>query len=71
MLAQVPDRGKLGRFLGRSATLFHKAGWIPGARHDNGIVVTTDGAFVASVMTWQSGSADVLAGEIAREVAGR
>ena len=71
VLAQVPDRGKLGRFLRRGATLFHKAGWIPGARHDNGIVVTTDGAFVAAVMTWRSGSADVLAGEVAREVAGR
>jgi beta-lactamase class A len=71
LLAQVPDRGKLGRFLGRRAALFHKAGWVPGARHDNGIVVTTDGAFVAAVMTWRSGSADVLAGEIAREVAGR
>jgi beta-lactamase class A len=66
VLAQVPDRGKLGRFLGRGATLFHKAGWIPAARHDNGIVVTAAGAFVAAVMTWQSGSADVLAGEVAR-----
>ena len=71
LLAQVPDRGKLGRFLGRRATLFHKAGWIPSARHDNGIVVTADGAFVAAVMTWRSGSADVLAGEVAREVVGR
>jgi beta-lactamase class A len=71
VLSQVPDRGKLGRFLGRRTTLFHKAGWIPGARHDNGIVVTREGAFVATVMTWGSGSADVLAGEIAREVARR
>jgi beta-lactamase class A len=71
VLSFVPDRGKLGRFLGRRATLFHKAGWIPGARHDNGIVVTNDGAFVAAVMSWRSGSADVLAGEIAREVARR
>jgi beta-lactamase class A len=71
VLAQVPDRGKLGRFLGRSATLFHKAGWIPGARHDNGIVVTREGAFVAAVMTWRSKAADVLAGEVARDVARR
>jgi hypothetical protein len=71
LLSHVPDRGKLGRFLGRGATLFHKAGWIPNARHDNGIVVTPEGAFVAAVMTWRSGTADVLAGEIAREVAGR
>lgn len=69
VLAQVPDRGKLGRFLGRGATLFHKAGWIPRARHDNGIVVTSGGAFAAAVMTWRSGTADVLAGEVAREVA--
>lgn len=67
VLAQVPDRGKLGRFLGRGTALFHKAGWIAGARHDNGIVVTADAAFVAAVTTWQSGSADVLAGEVARE----
>lgn len=67
LLAQVPDRGKLGRFLGPGATLFHKAGWIESARHDNGIVVTAEGAFVAAVTTWRSGSADVLAGEVARE----
>jgi beta-lactamase class A len=66
LLAQVPDRGKLGRFLGREATLFHKAGWLPGVRHDNGVVVSPDGAFVAAVLTWHSGGADVLAGEIAR-----
>jgi beta-lactamase class A len=67
LLAQVPDRGKLGRYLGPGTTLFHKAGWLPGARHDNGIVVTDDGAFVAAVLTWRSASADVLAGELARE----
>jgi beta-lactamase class A len=71
LLAQVPDRGKLGRFLGRGTTLFHKAGWIPGARHDNGIVVTPTGAFVAAVATWRSGTADVLAGEVARATAER
>jgi beta-lactamase class A len=71
VLSVVPDRGKLGRFLDRTTTLFHKAGWLPGARHDNGIVVTPDGAFAAAVMTWRSGSADVLAGEVAREVVRR
>ena len=71
VLAQVPDRGKLGRFLGPGTTLFHKAGWIPEARHDSGIVVTPTGAFVAAVLTWRSGSADVLAGEVAREAAAR
>jgi hypothetical protein len=71
VLSQVPDRGKLGRFLGRATTLFHKAGWLPDGRHDNGVVVTPEGVFVAAVMTWRSPSADLLAGEIAREVAGR
>ena len=66
VLARVPDRGKLGRHLGRGTTLFHKAGWIPDARHDNGIVVSPEGAFVAAVMTWRSPSADALAGEVAR-----
>jgi beta-lactamase class A len=69
VLSTVPDRGKLGRFLGRSAMLFHKAGWLRDARHDNGIVVTAEGAFVATVMTWRSATADILAGELAREVA--
>lgn len=71
VLAQVPDRGKLGRFLGRGTTLFHKAGWIPGARHDNGIVVTQNGVFAAAVATWRAATADVLAGEIAREAVRR
>ena len=71
VLAQVPDRGKLGRLLDRGTALFHKAGWIPSARHDNGIVVTAEGAFVAAVMTWRSGTADLLAGEVAREAARR
>ena len=31
----------------------HKAGWLTGARHDNGIVAYDGGVFVASVMTWQ------------------
>jgi beta-lactamase class A len=66
LLSQVPDRGKLGRFLGRSTTLFHKAGWIPSARHDVGIVASAEGAFVAAVMTWRSGSADELAGRVAQ-----
>jgi beta-lactamase class A len=66
-LAQVPDRGKLGRFLGPSTSLLHKAGWLPGARHDVGVVAFPEGVFVAAVLTWRSGSADLLAGEVARE----
>jgi beta-lactamase class A len=68
-LAQVEDHGKLDRFLGSSATVFHKAGWVGTARHDNGLVVWADGIFVAAVMTWRpSGvgtSSDVLAGKVA------
>jgi beta-lactamase class A len=66
-LAQVRDRGKLGRFLGPSASLLHKAGWLPAARHDVGIVAFPEGVFVAAVLTWRSGSGDLLAGEVARE----
>ncbi len=66
VLAQVGDRGKLGRFLGSGSVLLHKAGWLPAARHDNGIVAFHGGAFVAAVLTWRSGTADVLAGEVAR-----
>ena len=40
----------------------HKAGWLPTARHDNGIVAFWSGAYVATVMTWQTAGADELAG---------
>ena len=70
LLAGVGDGGKLGRFLGRSATLLHKAGWLATARHDSGLVVWDGGVFVAAVLTWHPagvGSAsDVLAGRVAR-----
>ena len=67
LLAQVGDRGKLGRFLGPDSVVLHKAGWLPNARHDNGIVVFTGGVFVASVLTWKTASADELAGQVAIE----
>src|SRR5918999_5008423 len=71
LLAHVQDRGKLGRYLGASASLLHKAGWLKTVRHDAGIVVWPGGAFVAAVMTWSprgvGTSADVLAGSVARE----
>ena len=39
LLAHVPDRAKLGRFLaGGPYALLHKAGWISSARHDAGLV---------------------------------
>jgi beta-lactamase class A len=68
-LAHVTDRGKLDRYLGSSATVLHKAGWLPTARHDNGIVVWQGGAYVASVLTWRprgaGNASDVLAGQVA------
>jgi beta-lactamase class A len=69
LLAHVPDREKLGRFLaGGPYALLHKAGWISTARHDAGLVYWPGGAFVAAVMTWGSGvgaASDVLAGKVA------
>ena len=70
VLAHVPDRGKLGRFLaGGPYALLHKAGWTSSVRHDAGLVYWPGGVFVAVVMTWGSGagaSSDVLAGRVAR-----
>jgi beta-lactamase class A len=68
LLSHVPDRGKLGRYLGtRPVVLMHKAGWISTARHDAGLVYYPGGVFVAAVMTWSGGDedADVLAGRVA------
>jgi hypothetical protein len=70
LLALVRDPGKLDRFLPRGDVVAHKAGWLPTARHDVGLVLWKGGAVVACVMTWSpSGvgrSADVLAGKAAR-----
>ena len=70
LLAHVPDRGKLGRYLaGGPYALMHKAGWISYARHDAGLVYWPGGVFVAAVMTTGSGvgeSSDLLAARIAR-----
>lgn len=65
VLAQVTDRGKLDRFLGVDPVVMHKAGWLTGARHDNGVVAFYGGAFVAAVLTWRAPRADVLAGQVA------
>lgn len=64
LLAQVADRGKLDRFLAGRGTLLHKAGWLPNARHDTGVVAFAGGAYVATVMTWRTGAADELAGRV-------
>ena len=63
-LARVADRGKLDRYLGGRAAVMHKAGWLPDARHDNGIVAFAGGAYVATVLTWRTGGADELAGRV-------
>jgi beta-lactamase class A len=68
LLSRVPDRGKLGRYLGaRPVVLMHKAGWISNARHDAGLVYYPEGVFVSAVLTWNGGDydADVLAGRVA------
>ncbi|MEJ7568379.1 MAG: serine hydrolase [Gaiellaceae bacterium] len=74
LLEYVGDRGtKLDRYKAPNAwfSVLHKAGWLPTARHDNGIVYWRGGAFVAAVMTWNSNgvgsSADILAGRVALE----
>ena len=64
LLARVHDRGKLDRFLDGGGVLMHKAGWLPEARHDSGVVAFAGGAYVASVMTWRTRAADELAGRI-------
>ena len=68
LLAHVPDRGKLGRYIGGGPyALLHKAGWIADARHDAGLVYWPGGVFVAAVMTYGSAvgvASDVLAGRV-------
>ncbi|MFN8224296.1 MAG: serine hydrolase [Gaiellales bacterium] len=71
ILADVDDHGKLDRALPVKLTrVFHKAGWISTARHDNGLVFWRGGVFVAAVTTYRGGgagtSSDVLAGRVAR-----
>jgi beta-lactamase class A len=65
LLAQVADRGKLDRLISGKAVVMHKAGWLPSARHDNGIVAFAGGAYVVTVMTWRTPRADELAGRVA------
>jgi beta-lactamase class A len=64
LLTQVGDRGKLDRFLGPTPVVMHKAGWLEGVRHDNGVVAYWTGAYVATVMTWRTSTADELAGQV-------
>ncbi len=65
LLSQATDRGKLDRFLGTETIVMHKSGWLSTARHDNGVVAYFGGAYVATVLTWQTADADELAGAVA------
>lgn len=71
LLAQVRDPGKLDREVGRvpGVRVLHKAGWIDGARHDNGLVLWPGGAYVAAVMTYRPSGADVSSDLLAGRVA--
>jgi hypothetical protein len=64
LLVRVRDHGKLDRLLTGKVILMHKAGWLPDARHDSGVVAFAGGAYVASVMTWRTRAADELAGRV-------
>ena len=70
ILAHSADRGKLDRYVGRQATVPHKAGWVSDARHDAGLVYWRGGAFVVAVMTYTGADAgdpsDELAGRVAQ-----
>jgi beta-lactamase class A len=71
LLARVRDAGKLDREIARlrGVQVFHKAGWLDAARHDNGLVFWPGGVYVAAVMTYRPAGTgrpeDVLAGRIA------
>jgi beta-lactamase class A len=71
LLSQASDRGKLDRIVGAKAIVMHKSGWLPMARHDAGIVAYSGGAYVATVMTWQTARADELAGDVASRALAR
>jgi beta-lactamase class A len=69
-LAHVRDPGKLDRYLTKpDVSVLHKAGWISTVRHDSGLIYSSDGAFVAVVMTYEAAgvgqSSDILAGKVA------
>lgn len=70
LLTHTQDREKKLAAQVPYATVAHKGGWIPTARHDAGIVYWKAGAFVASVMTFSAAGvgapADRLAAQVAR-----
>ena len=64
LLANVTNRGTLDRLLGPEPIVMHKYGWLPNAHHDTGIVAFRGGAYVATVMTWQTAQPDELMGRV-------
>jgi Beta-lactamase enzyme family len=70
LLAHSRTRGGLTPLWGGGVTVLHKAGWITKARHDSGLVYSSGGAFVVTVLTWNGagvGSAsDLLATRVAQ-----
>lgn len=75
LLAHARTRGGLTYVQGGSVAVLHKAGWIEKARHDTGLVYSPDGAFVATVLTWNGsgvgGASDALASRVARAALNR
>jgi Beta-lactamase enzyme family len=70
LLAHSRTRGGLTGVWGGGVTVLHKAGWITKARHDSGLVYSSGGAFVVTVLTWNGGgvgsASDLLATRVAR-----
>jgi hypothetical protein len=70
LLAHSRTRGGLTPVWGGGVTVLHKAGWITKARHDSGLVYSSGGAFVVTVLTWNGGgvgsASDLLATRVAR-----
>jgi hypothetical protein len=70
LLAHARTRGGLTGVWGGGVTVLHKAGWITKARHDSGLVYSSGGAFVVTVLTWNGGgvgsASDLLATRVAQ-----
>jgi hypothetical protein len=71
LLAHSRTRGGLTGVWGGGVTVLHKAGWITKARHDSGLVYSSGGAFVVTVLTWNGGgvgsASDLLATRVAQK----
>ena len=73
LLGRVRDPGKLDREVQGvpGVRVLHKAGWLSGARHDNGLVFWRGGVYVAAVMTYRAGGTGLREDVIAGRVTGR